>query len=405
MNVGNIQKVAFRSIMRNRMRSLLTSLGIVIGVCSVIVMVAIGRGSQARITSQIASLGTNLLMVRPGASQAGGISRGAGSENRLTLSDAEKIAEEAQDVAYVSPVVTTGAQVVGGGSNWSTTISGVSVDYLKIRAWNLESGEFFQEKDVQAKKKVAVLGKTVADELFPGEDPVGEKIRIQNTPFTVIGVLAEKGQSSFGRDVDDVILAPSTTILYRLKGGQYIDMIYVSAVSTALMDEAEQEITRVLRSAHRIESGEEDDFTIRSQTEIIEMASSTFETLTLLLGAIAAVSLLVGGIGIMNIMLVSVTERTREIGIRLSVGAHSSDILTQFLVEAVVLSLAGGLIGVLLAFLVTFLLSTFTQINTVINPTTIFIAFAFSAAVGIFFGFYPARKASKLNPIDALRYE
>ncbi len=387
------------------MRSVLTSLGIVIGVCSVIVMVAIGRGSQARITSQIASLGTNLLMVRPGTSQAGGISRGAGSENRLTLSDAEKIAEEAQDVAYVSPMVTTGAQVIGGGSNWNTTISGVSVDYLKIRDWNLESGEFFQEKDIQAKKKVAVLGKTVADELFPEQDPTGEKIRIQNTPFTVIGVLTEKGQSSFGRDADDIILAPSTTVLYRLKGGQYVDMIYVSAVSTALMDEAEQEITSILRSAHRIESGEEDDFTIRSQTEIIEMASSTFETLTLLLGAIAAVSLLVGGIGIMNIMLVSVTERTREIGIRLSVGAHSSDILTQFLVEAVVLSLAGGLIGVFVAFLVTFILSAFTQIHTVINPTTILIAFAFSAAVGIFFGFYPARKASKLNPIDALRYE
>jgi putative ABC transport system permease protein len=387
------------------MRSFLTSLGIVIGVCSVIVMVAIGRGSQARITNQIASLGTNLLMVRSGSSQAHGISRGAGSENRLTLKDAEKIAAEALYIDAVSPVVNTGAQVIGGGNNWNTTVSGVSVDYLKIRDWELESGEFFQEKDIHAKKKVAVLGKTVTAELFPNQDPVGEKIRIQNTPFTVIGVLAEKGQSSFGRDADDIILAPSTTVLYRLRGGNYIDMIYVSAASSDLMSAAEDEITRVLREAHRLGDGEEDDFSIRSQTEIIDMASSTFETLTLLLGAIAAVSLLVGGIGIMNIMLVSITERTREIGIRLSVGARGRDILTQFLVEAVVLSLAGGLIGICAAFGLSFFLSQFAGINTIISPETVLIAFVFSAAVGIFFGFYPARKASKLNPIDALRYE
>jgi len=405
MNWKNIEKVAFRSIIRNRMRSLLTSLGIVIGVCSVIVMVAVGQGTQQRITNEIASLGTNLLMVSPGTSQFGGVSRGAGSENRLTLGDADEIAKEAQYVEAVSPMVATGAQVIGGGNNWSTSVNGVSVDYLKIKDWELESGEFFQEKDIRAKKKVAVLGKTVADELFPGQDPTGEKIRIKNTPFTVIGVLAEKGQGSFGMDADDVILAPATTVLYRLKGGSYIDMIYVSAVSTAQMDAAEKEITQLLRETHRIDPGEEDDFSIRNLTEIIEMASSTFETLTLLLGAIAAVSLLVGGIGIMNIMLVSVTERTREIGIRLSVGARSSDILIQFLIEAIVLSLSGGLIGIILAFGVTLFLSNFAGMSTVINPTTILIAFAFSAAVGIFFGFYPARKAANLNPIDALRYE
>jgi putative ABC transport system permease protein len=404
MNWINIEKVAFRSIVRNRMRSLLTSLGIVIGVCSVIVMVAIGQGTQQRITNEIASLGTNLLMVTPGTSRARGISRGAGSENRLTLDDAEKIAE-GNYIDAVSPMVRAEAQVIGGGNNWYTSVNGVSVEYLKIRDWKMESGEFFEEKDIRVKKKVAVLGKTVADELFPGQDPIGEKIRIQNTPFTVIGVLAEKGQSSFGRDADDVILAPATTVLYRLKGGSYIDMIYVSAVSTEQMDAAEKEITQILRETHRIKSGEDDDFSIRNQTEIIEMASSTFETLTLLLGAIAAVSLLVGGIGIMNIMLVSVTERTREIGIRLSVGARSSDILIQFLIEAIVLSLSGGLIGILLAFGVTSLLTTFAGMTTVINPLTILMAFAFSAAVGIFFGFYPARKASNLNPIDALRYE
>jgi putative ABC transport system permease protein len=387
------------------MRSLLTSLGIVIGVCSVVVMVGIGQGSQARITKEISSLGTNLLMVRPGASFARGISRGAGSENRLTLDDAEQIAEQSNYVAAVSPMVMASGQVIAGGNNWSTTINGVSVDYLLIRGWDLEAGEFFDERDVRIKRKVAVLGKTVADELFPDEDPIGEKIRIQNTPFTVIGVLAEKGQSAFGRDADDIILAPSTTVLYRLKGGKYIDMIYVSAVSVELMDKAEQEITLILREAHRLGASEEDDFSIRSQTEIIEMASSTAQILTLLLGAIAAVSLLVGGIGIMNIMLVSVTERTREIGIRLSVGARGSDILTQFLVEAIVLSLTGGLIGVLLAFALTFILSEFTGLNVIINPMMIAIAFAFSAIVGIFFGFYPARKASNLNPIDALRYE
>ncbi len=405
MNWKNIQLIALRSIMRNRMRSLLTSLGIVIGVCSVIVMVAIGQGSQRRIINEIASLGTNLLMIRPGISQAGGISRGIGSQNRLTLDDADKIAEGSQYVKAVSPMVNISAQVIGGGNNWNSSVNGVSADYLEIKDWDLESGEFFDDKDVQARKKVAILGKTVADELFPGQDPIGEKIRIQNTPFTVLGVLKQKGQSSFGQDADDVILVPSTTALYRLKGGTYINMIFVSAVSSKLMDAAEEEVSQLLRQAHRIRPGEDDDFSINNQTEIIAMASSIFKTLTLLLGAIAAVSLLVGGIGIMNIMLVSVTERTREIGIRLSVGARSFDILTQFLVEAVVLSLSGGLIGVLAAFGLTFVLNTFVKMSTVIYPLTIFMAVTFAAAIGIFFGFYPARKASNLNPIDALRYE
>lgn len=405
MKWKNIQKVALKSIMRNRMRSLLTSLGIVIGVCSVIVLVAIGQGSQAMITDEIESLGTNLLIVIPGTSQSHGVSRGAGSENRMTLDDAARIEKDALYVSHVSPIVRTGAQVIGGGNNWSTAIQGVSIDYLIIKDWELETGEFFKEKDVRAKRKVAVLGKTIVDELFPDQDPVGEKIRIRNTPFTVIGVLTEKGQNLMGMDEDDVVLAPSTTVLYRLKGSQYIDAIFASAVSTELMDTAEKEITLLLREEHRIQDGEDDDFSIRNQTDIIEMASSTLSTLTLLLGAIAAVSLLVGGIGIMNIMLVSVTERTREIGIRLSVGARGSDILTQFLVEAVVLSLAGGLIGVISAFGITFLLNQATTLAPIINPTTILMAFAFAAGVGIFFGFYPARKASNLNPIDALRYE
>lgn len=387
------------------MRSLLTSLGIVIGVCSVIVMVAIGQGSQRRIINEITSLGSNLLMVRPGISQVGGISRGAGSQNRLTLDDADKIAKEARYVQAVSPMVYIGAQVIAGGNNWNTSINGVSTDYLKIKNWELEKGEFFNEKDIRAKKKVAILGKTVAEELFSGQDPIGEKIRIANTPFTVLGVLKKKGQSSFGQDADDVVLAPATTVLYRLKGGIRINIILVSAVSSKLMDAAEEEVSQVLRQAHKIQSADDDDFSIGSQTEIMEMVSSTAKTLTLLLGAIAAVSLLVGGIGIMNIMLVSVTERTREIGIRLSVGAQSRDILTQFLVEAVALSLSGGVIGVLAAFGLAFILRAFAKMSIVIYPLTIFMAFAFATAVGIFFGFYPARKASNLNPIDALRYE
>jgi putative ABC transport system permease protein len=405
MNWKNMQLIALRSIMRNRMRSLLTSLGIVIGVCSVIVMIAIGQSSQRRIISDISSLGTNLLMIRPGSSQAGGVSRGAGSQNRLTLDDADRIAEEAQYASAVSPMVSMVAQVIGSGNNWSTTIDGVSADYLIIKNWKVEKGEFFTMKDVRTKKKVAVLGKTVTDELFPGQDPIGEKIRIANTPFKVIGVLEKKGQSSFGQDADDIVLAPATTVLYRLKGGTYINMIFVSAISTDLMDAAEEEVGALLRKAHRLAEGQDDDFSIGSQTEIMQMVSSTARTLTLLLGAIAAVSLLVGGIGIMNIMLVSVTERTREIGIRLSVGARSFDILMQFLIEAIVLSLSGGCIGVLTAFGLAFILRTFASMSIVIYPLIILMAFLFAAAVGVFFGFYPARKAANLNPIDALRYE
>jgi putative ABC transport system permease protein len=387
------------------MRSLLTSLGIVIGVCSVIVMVAIGQGSQRRIINEISSLGTNLLMIRPGISRTGSVSQGAGSYNRLTLDDAERIAGEAQYIMALSPMVNMFAQVIAGGNNWNTSINGVSADYLKIKNWELEKGEFFDAKDVRAKKKVAVLGKTVADELFPNQNPVGNNVRIANTPFTVIGVLKKKGQSAGGQDADDVVVAPATTILYRLKGGIYVNMILVSAVSSECIEKAQEEIGRVLRQAHRIQSADEDDFSIGSQTEIMERVTSTAKTLTLLLGAIAAVSLLVGGIGIMNIMMVSVTERTREIGIRLSVGARGRDILTQFLVEAVVLSLNGGIIGVLLAFGLAFILSTFAKMSVVIYPLTVLMAFGFAAAVGIFFGFYPARKAANLNPIDALRYE
>jgi putative ABC transport system permease protein len=405
MQIENLIKIASKSILKNRMRSLLTMLGIIIGVAAVIIMVAIGQGAQARILNNISSLGTNLLMVLPGASNMGGINRGAGSMGSLTLEDAERLAQDATLLAGVSPIVQTGAQIIGGGNNWNTSVTGVSVTYPRIRDWNLASGSFFTERDVKSRAKVAVLGQTVVDNLFPDQDPIGQLVRIRNVPFRVIGVLAAKGQDARGMDRDDIVLAPYTTVYYRLSGSQYIRMIMASAISTDQMNPAEEQITSLLRSYHRLSPGEEDDFRIRSQTEITQMVSETTNVLTMLLGSIAGVSLIVGGIGIMNIMLVSVTERTREIGLRLAVGARGMDVLTQFMVEAIVLSLIGGIIGILLGAGVSVGLRTFTQLTPKISPIFVLIAFCFSGAVGVFFGFYPARKASALNPIDALRYE
>lgn len=405
ISVGRLTKAAFSSIMKNRMRSLLTSLGIIIGVSAVIIMVAVGEGSQARIEDSINSLGTNLLIVFPGSATSGGARMGAGSFNRFTFEDVDKIRKEATLLSGVSAVVRSGGQVIGGGANWNTQVFGVDPSYFAIRNWEVEDGEPFTERDVLGRRKVAVLGKTVADELFPNEDPVGQKIRIRNIPFKVIGVLKAKGQSGMGQDQDDVILAPSTTVLYRLKGRQYVDFLNASAVSTDKLDAAIAQLKEILRAAHHLNPGDDDDFTIRSQAEITEAVTETSRTMTLLLGSIAAVSLVVGGIGIMNIMLVSVTERTREIGIRLSVGARESDIMVQFLTEAIVLSLTGGIIGILLSAGVVAGLNRWSSQPAVITPTIVVLSFLFSAAVGIFFGFYPARKAARLDPIDALRHE
>jgi putative ABC transport system permease protein len=405
MHVKNLLKVAFKSILKSRMRSLLTALGIIIGVAAVVVMVAIGDGAQIQVEQQISALGSNLIVVFPGSSTTGGVRMGAGSVNRFTMEDVKKIQDEATDIKGVTPIVRTGGQVIGGVGNWSTQIQGVATNYLEIRDWSLASGEFFTDKDMISRAKVALLGQTVVKQLFPNEDPIGQQIRIRNVPFKVIGILTAKGQSATGQDQDDIIIAPATTVLDRLVGGMYISFIMASANSANDINKAQEELTNIMREAHHLYPGQDDDFTVRNQAEITEAATETSKILTVLLGSVAGVSLIVGGIGIMNIMLVSVTERTREIGIRLSVGARTSDVLIQFLTEAIVLSLAGGIIGVLLSVAVVFIVNSYSGMMAVINPEIIFIAVTFSGIIGIFFGFYPARKAANLNPIDALRYE
>ena len=403
--IRSLLKVALRSILRNRMRSMLTSLGIIIGVSAVIVMVAVGEGSRVRIEREIASLGTNVLVIMPGSREMGGVSQGAASFNRLTPDDAKVLEDEATLLKAVSPIVRSRAQVINGSNNWNTSISGVSPEYVEIRGWDVASGEFFTERDVMSNAKVAVIGKTIADEIFPGQDPVGQRMQVGSIPFKVVGVMKEKGENPMGHDEDDVVLAPYTTVLNRLKGGTYIDMINVSAISADRTEDAQAEITSILRAAHRLNPADDDDFRIHSQADIAQAATATSRVLTILLGAIASVSLVVGGIGIMNIMLVSVTERTREIGIRLSIGARAGDILAQFLAEAVVLSVAGGVLGILVALVVSGVLGAVTDLTLVVDPGVVALAFSVSAGVGVFFGLFPARRAAALNPIDALRYE
>ncbi len=397
--------VALRSIARNRLRSLLTMLGIIIGVGSVIALVALGEGSQADITGNIAAMGTNLIIVVPESTNSHGVRGGAGTSSSLSLADVEVIRKEAKAVSYVSAEVRLSEQVVAGNSNWNTTVQGVDKDFLLIRNYQLAKGVFFGEREVSAKSKVAVLGQTVAKELFADQDPIGQRIRVRKTPFQVIGVLAEKGQNAMGNNQDDIILMPSTTALYRLSDGKTVRGLLASAISAEKVTEAKQQISAALRKAHRLRDAEKDDFDLRDQSEISSMASQVTGTMTLLLSAIAGVSLLVGGIGIMNIMLVSVTERTREIGIRLAVGARGGDILCQFLIEAVVLCLCGGLIGILSGLGIAFGLGQIMDISVSVNPLMIVVSVGFTLAVGVFFGFYPARKAANLNPIEALRHE
>ena len=404
MKQKTLLKLAWSSILKNKMRTLLTMLGIVIGVGAVIVMVAVGQGATSQIESQINSLGTNLILITPGASQQGGVSQGAQTFNRITVEDAQKLKAESMTLAGVSPIIFARQVVIGPEGNWRTQINGVSADYFVIREWPMLYGDQFTEADVRSMRKVELLGKTVADNLFPGSDPTGEQVQIGRVPFVVGGVLAPKGQNANGNDQDDIILMPYTTAQTRLSGNTRIFQIMTSTFSPGDIPAAQREITAIMREAHHL-GDNPDDFTVRNQSEIAAAATSTTSVMSGLLAAIASVSLLVGGIGIMNIMLVSVTERTREIGIRMAIGARGSDVLTQFLVESVVMSLLGGIVGLLVGYAGSMLLGHITGWATVVPPSAVLIAVGFSGAVGVFFGYYPARRAAALNPIQALRYE
>ena len=405
MTMGVLLRAAAQSLAKNKMRTLLTMLGIIIGVGAVILMVAVGYGAQSRIQEQIDNLGSNLLVITPGSTAPGGVSLGAGTFNRLTVDDAQKLAREGTLLAALSPVTFTRAQAIGGQGNWRAQVNGVSAEYPEIRDWSLQSGTFFDDADLRSRRKVAVLGSTVVRNLFPDVDPVGQQIQLRNVPFTIVGVLSTKGQTANGADQDDIILVPYTTAQTRLSGFSFIGQILVSTYASADIAGARSEITDILRESHRLSPDANDDFTVRSQEELAQTAQSTTRIMSLLLAAIASISLIVGGIGIMNIMLVSVTERTREIGIRLAVGAHTSDVLLQFLVESVVLSVLGGLIGLGAGAGAAAILGRLTGWSTAISPVAVLLAIGFSAAVGIFFGFYPAQRASSLQPIEALHYE
>ena len=400
-----IIKVAFRALRRNKMRTILTMLGIIIGVGAVIAMVGIGNGAKAQVQARIAALGQNVIQVFSGSINQRGVFTGFGGAGTLTVEDAQAMEKEVPGVVAVSPEVRTSQQIMVGNINWLTSVMGESVDYLTIRQWDLADGVMFSETDTRAAAKVCILGKTVADNLFPEDDPIGKTIRIRNVPTKVLGVLKPKGASMFGSDQDDVIVVPYTTGMKRFAGVTMLRSINVQAASAEQINEVQNGIADLLRQRHRIQAGRDDDFILRNQQEITETQTAAMDTMTALLAGVAIISLIVGGIGIMNIMLVSVTERTREIGIRMAVGARGRDILLQFLIEAVALSSTGGVLGIALGIAGARLLTIIKQWPTLISADSIIIAFAFSAAVGIFFGFYPARKASQLDPIDALRYE
>jgi len=408
MNTIATIKIAVNALSINKMRSGLTMLGIIIGVAAVIAMLSVGSGARTQISKEISSLGSNLLMVWPGTATSGGLRVGFGTMPTLTSDDARAMAQEAPDVAFVAPVLNGTAQVVYGNQNWSTIITGTTPDFFELREWPLESGRAFIQRDVDGATKVALLGQTVVENLFGHEDPLGKVIRIKKIPFKVVGVLARKGQSPIGQDQDDSIYIPLTTAQKRLFGTTFpgmVRMIIAKAKTQEAIQNAEKQITELLRQRHHIMPGREDDFSVRNLTEMLATAEQAAKIMSILLGSIASVSLIVGGIGIMNIMLVSVTERTREIGIRMAVGAKPKDMLMQFLVEAVVLAIIGGSAGIIVGAIGSWLISYFAGWEVSISLFAIMLAFGFSAFVGIFFGFYPARKASRLAPVECLRYE
>lgn len=401
---------ALRALRLNVLRSVLTTLGIIIGVAAVIIMVSVGAGAEARVDDLISSLGSNLLMVLPGSGTAGGVRLGAGSIPTITEDDAEAIQSELGIVEAAAPSVRGTAQVVFGNLNWSTLVYGVTPEYLKVREWEITTGRVFTDQEVKGAAKVALLGQTVVENLFPGGSPIGQVIRITRVPFEVVGLLKSKGQTLMGRDQDDAIFIPISTAKKRVLGGRYLGgkavaAIFVKVREAGLVPEAERQVKQLLRQRHRLRPDQDDDFFIRNLSEFLEARAQSSRAMALLLAAVASVSLIVGGIGIMNIMLVSVTERTREIGLRLAIGARGRDILTQFLIEAVTLSLIGGLIGIALGVGGSMAMSVFGQWPMIVEINSVILAFGFAAAVGVFFGFYPARKAAHLDPIEALRYE
>jgi len=407
MTLLMIIRVAFRALVRNKMRAALTMLGIIIGVSAVIAMVSIGQGASASVQAQIDSIGTNLLFVSAGAQNVGGVRSGTGDTgtNTLTVDDLEAIKREVPSVSMVTPSVNTRGQLIAGNQNWNTSLQGVSEQYPDVRKWQIQSGTFFTDADVRTAARVIVIGQTLADTLYPGADPVGQTIRVSNLPFRVVGVMAAKGQDPQGRDQDDIAFAPYTTVQKKVLGRDRIQIAYVSAISQDATYTAQSQITDLLRQRHKLAASEPDDFTVRNMTDIAEAANETSRTMTILLACIAGVSLLVGGIGIMNIMLVSVTERTREIGIRMAIGARSSAVRSQFLIESIVLSLTGGTVGIILGVVLSLAIPAMLGWPTLVSMMAIVGSVIFSAAVGIFFGYYPARKAASLDPIEALRYE
>ncbi|UOB18767.1 ABC transporter permease [Abyssalbus ytuae] len=406
MRIFNLFKIAIRAIILNKVRTLLTMLGIIIGVGSVIAMLAIGEGSKESIKTQISSMGSNMITIRPGGDIRGGVRLGAGDMQSLTLDDYKVLKERTTLLTAISPMVTGNGQIINGSNNWPSSVYGISPEYLDIRVWGLKDGSMFTSSEVRSASKVAVIGQTVVDNIFiNGENPIGKMIRFNNIPFKVIGVLEEKGENTFGQDQDDIVLAPYTTVQKRILAANYLQSIVGSAVNEEEAPEAVEEITRILREQHKISGNEDDDFNVFSMEELISTFSSTSEMLTVLLVAIASISLIVGGIGIMNIMYVSVKERTKEIGLRMAVGGKGSDILMQFLIEAVLISVVGGIIGVVLGMGTTMAIEKILNWPTQITLYSIIISFAVCAVTGIFFGWYPARKASSLDPITALRYE
>ncbi len=406
MNLTNLFRIAVRALFRNKMRAFLTMLGIIIGVASVIAMLAIGEGSKRSITEEMSSMGTNLVMVMPNFQRRGGVSLGASSSMALKYNDVTAIRNEAALISAVSPTVNANGQVIYGHQNTQTSIYGVSEEYLTIRKLEIQSGRIFNETEARSMAKVCLLGSTVVENLFgEGTDPVGLNIRIKNLPFEIIGVLKDKGESGMGQDQDDMILAPYTTVQRRLAAIDYINGIYCSAVSEEKSAAAIKEVEEILRRMHKLKETDENDFRVMSQSELLETVSSVTNIMKLLLGAIAGISLLVGGIGIMNIMLVSVTERTREIGLRMSIGGRGKDIMRQFLVESMILSMAGGIFGIIAGYLLAKIAGTMLDMPPVVATSSVLLAFAVCFIIGVFFGWYPARKAARLNPIDALRYE